>query len=145
MKHPLQFTDPAAVHAFIFGGRARFTLVSSGTGKRYTYRVAAAKDSDTMFFVSLLTGSSNETDYEYIGYVTTQSTYSSVTAGKRGNAAHPAFKGLAWLLRNIESSNPLELPDTVEFWHEGRCAKCARPLTDPTSIARGLGPECANK
>jgi hypothetical protein len=64
MKHPLQFTDPAAVHAFIFGGRARFTLVSSGTGKRYTYRVAAAKDSDTMFFVSLLTGSSNETDYE---------------------------------------------------------------------------------
>lgn len=26
---------------------------------------------------------------------------------------------------------------------EGRCIKCGRPLRDPDSIARGMGPECA--
>ena len=26
---------------------------------------------------------------------------------------------------------------------EGRCMKCGRPLRDPDSIARGMGPECA--
>ena len=25
-----------------------------------------------------------------------------------------------------------------------RCTKCGRPLRDPESIARGMGPECAN-
>jgi len=25
----------------------------------------------------------------------------------------------------------------------GHCARCGRTLTDPTSLARGLGPECA--
>lgn len=26
-----------------------------------------------------------------------------------------------------------------------RCARCGRPLTDPESIARGMGPVCAEK
>jgi len=145
MTHPHNITDAAEAHAFIYGGKARFTLVSKKTGKRFTYRVAAAKDSDTMFFVSLLVGQSNESDYEYIGFLKTTGVTSDLIAGRKGNASHPAFKGLGWLLANIENSNPLEMPADVEFWHEGRCAKCARPLTDPTSIARGLGPECASK
>ena len=145
MTHPHHITDAAEAHAFVFGGKARFTLVSKATGKRYTYRVAKAKDKDTMFFVSVLTGQSNETDYEYIGYISTNGTHSAVMAGKRGNLTHPAFRGLGWLLRKIEGSSPIAMPDAVEFWHEGRCARCARVLTDPVSIARGLGPECAGK
>ena len=145
MTHPHHITDAAEAHAFLYGGKARFTLVSKATGKRYTYRVAAAKDNPHMFFVSLLTGQSNETDYEYIGFLKTMGMTSELIAGRKGNAAHPAFKGLAWLLKQIENSNPLAMPETVEFWHEGRCARCARPLTDPASIARGLGPECATK
>jgi hypothetical protein len=26
-----------------------------------------------------------------------------------------------------------------------RCLRCARPLRDPVSVARGLGPECRTK
>ena len=142
MTHPHNITDAAAAHEFIFGGRARFTLVSKATGKRFTYRVAASKTNDNMFFLNLLTGSD---DYTYIGAIRTAGTHSVLTAGQYGNANLPAFKGMRWLLRKIEGSSPLEMPDSVEFWHEGRCAKCARPLTDPASIARGLGPECASK
>jgi hypothetical protein len=146
MTHPHHITDAADAHAFIFGGRARFTLVSKVTGKRYTYRVAKSKDmTETMFYVSLLVGQSNESDYEYIGNIRTSGTHSVFSAGRAGNAAHPAFKAMDWMLRQIENSNPLQMPVSVEFWHEGRCAKCARPLTDPASIARGLGPECASK
>jgi hypothetical protein len=148
MTHPHHITDAADAHAFIFGGRARFTLVSKVTGKRYTYRVAKAKDSDTMFFLSLLTGPSNEDDYTYLGHIRTGGTHSVLTSSRKDmgkNFNHPAFLAMDWMLRQIENSNPLQMPVSVEFWHEGRCAKCARPLTDPASIARGLGPECASK
>ena len=40
----------ADAQQFVLGGRARFTLVSKQTGKRYTYRVSKAKDIDDMFF-----------------------------------------------------------------------------------------------
>ena len=145
MTTPNLITDAAAAHQFIFGGRSRFTLVSKKTEKRYTYRVAKAKDSDDMFFASLLVGQNNEQDYEYIGFVKTGSTHSELIAGRKGNPNHPAFKGLSWLLSKIENSNPLTMPDDVEFWHEGRCARCGRALTDPASIEAGFGPECIGK
>jgi hypothetical protein len=28
---------------------------------------------------------------------------------------------------------------------KARCIKCGRPLRDPESIARGMGPECAGE
>ena len=38
-----------------------------------------------------------------------------------------------------------QMPPNCEVWHEGRCGRCARKLTDPTSIASGFGPECITK
>lgn len=35
-----QFVDVAQVRAFILAGNARFTIVSSQSGARFTYRVA---------------------------------------------------------------------------------------------------------
>ena len=131
--------QPAAALEFMFGGKARFTLVSKQTQKRYTYRVAKAKDKD-MFFVGLLVGQNNETDYEYIGFI--GEGRHRMVAGKKGNASHPAYVGLDWTLSQLNAGN---MPQALEFWHEGRCARCARLLTDPASIARGFGPECAGK
>lgn len=50
-------------------------------------------------------------------------------------------QGFRWLWARLNSGN--DLPDFVEFWTEGRCAKCARRLTVPSSIAAGFGPKCA--
>jgi hypothetical protein len=34
--------------------------------------------------------------------------------------------------------------NAVEFWHEGKCGRCNRKLTVPSSIESGFGPECIN-
>src|SRR5208337_3354054 len=60
-------TDPGDVRRFALAGNARITLSSERTGVRYTYRIQCVKDSDTRFFVSLLTGPDNGSDYAYIG------------------------------------------------------------------------------
>lgn len=50
-------------------------------------------------------------------------------------------KGFAWFWRFLASGRTF--PETFQFWHEGRCARCGRRLTVPDSIATGFGPECA--
>lgn len=139
MTHPLQITDATDALAFAFGGKARFTLVSKATAKRYTFRIAKAKDGD-MFFAQLLTGPNNTEDYTYLGFI--KNAAGSLIAGRKGNPSHPAYKALDWALRHLAQD---DMPEQLEFWHEGRCACCAKVLTDPVSIERGIGPECAKK
>ena len=139
MEHPNLIPDPAAARQFVLGGRARFTLVSQKTGKRYTFRVAKAKDAE-MFFASLLVGQNNDADYEYLGFIK-KDELGALVAGRKGNAQHPAFKALDWTLRKLAAD---DMPEQLEFWHEGRCARCGRALTDPASIEAGFGPECIN-
>jgi hypothetical protein len=139
MTHTHLITDAVAAHKFAMGGRARFTLVSKQTGKRYTFRVAKAKDGD-MFFASLLVGQNNEADYEYLGFI--KNDLGALIAGRKGNSNHPAFKALDWTLRQLAADT---MPEQLEFWHEGRCARCGRALTDPASIEAGVGPECITK
>jgi hypothetical protein len=152
--------DPEAARDFILGGNATFTVVSTKTGTRYTYRVRVAKDNPRTFFVSSLVGSNNEDDYAYVGFFKSIPGEGSrgvhtfmakardkdrglvMIAGKKGNADDVRFRALDWLLQSLILGR---MPRTVEFWHEGRCARCNRKLTDPESIARGFGPECAGK
>jgi len=140
MSQTHMITDPSQALSFMFAGQARFTLKSRKTGKHYTYRVSKAKDKDGVFFVGLLTDGDNTGDYTYIGFFKTVLKKHQLIAGRKGNAEHPSFKGLDWAVRLMEFKN--EISEDLEFWHEGRCAKCARVLTDPVSIASGFGPEC---
>lgn len=152
--------DAAAARDIILGGNATFTLVSARTRTRYTYRVRVAKDNPRMFFVSTLVGSDNEADYVYVGFFKSilgegsrhvhtfmakardRDRGAVMIAGKKGNSDDVRFRALDWLLQSLIVER---MPLTVEFWHEGRCARCNRKLTDPESIARGFGPECAGK
>ena len=141
MTHPHLIATAADALVFAFAGRARFTLVSKATGKRYTYRVAESKDGGP-FFASVLVGQNNEQDYEYLGFTKFEpGAPAGLIAGKKGNPAHPAYKALDWSLRQLAANN---MPEALEFWHEGRCARCGRALTDPASIEVGFGPECIN-
>lgn len=48
------------------------------------------------------------------------------------------------ILAKIAEAGPVEA--MARFGHElGICGRCASPLTDPESIARGIGPVCAGK
>ncbi len=141
-----QITDPADMLAFVYGGRAVFTLVSQKTNKRYTYRGTKGRatqfSASPPYFFNVLTGPDNTSHYEYIGFSRADWHTTGLRPGNKGNANHPAYAALNWFLGQVKKDRQ---PPQMEFWHVGKCARCARQLTDPVSIARGLGPECAGK
>jgi hypothetical protein len=44
-----------------------------------------------------------------------------------------------YVLNKLKITNYLNF----EVWHEGKCGKCGRALTVPSSILTGIGPECS--
>ncbi len=134
-----QLTVAEDIARFIQAGNATFTIVSKVTGVRFTYRVKQS-DSPTLFFVQLLNGPDNEGSYAYLGTIGS----GFWKHGKKSaiSADAPSAKAFAWLWSNLKQGR---LPDTVEFWHSGRCCRCNRKLTVPSSIESGVGPECAGR
>lgn len=134
------FETAAAAKAFALAGNATVTVVSKATGTRFTYRIKASDDG-AVHFVSLLGGADNETDYRYFGYIRRGVFVHGGAKAKVGYDA-PSAKAFDWVWKAL--SRDL-MPATLEVWHEGRCGRCNRKLTVPSSIASGLGPECAGK
>jgi hypothetical protein len=135
-----RFSTAAQAVTFLKAGNATVTLVSKKTRQRFTYRVRKAKDAQDLFFVGVLTGSNNENDFSYLG--TLRGTTYALGRKSRISAEAPSHKAFAWAIGNLLNGN---LPDVLEIWHEGRCGRCHRKLTVPSSIESGLGPECAGR
>lgn len=144
---------PGEIRRFILAGNATFTIVDGDT--RFTYKVKSftadknkfwsTKNQDkSVYFVSVLTGPSNESDYQYMGLLKLQPDGDYIfgrTAKSRFEEAAPS------MLLFRRAWNAVERgccwPHALEFWHEGVCCVCGRKLTVPESIASGIGPECA--
>ena len=125
---------------FVFAGNATFTLVSKKTGARFTYKIRRGEPQGTrapLTFASVLSGPDNQADYTYMGIVVAGRSL-VMTRASRVTADAPSFRALRWFLENLDSAQ-------VECHHEGRCGRCGRALTVPSSIESGLGPECASK
>ena len=118
---------------FIFAGKSLVTFLNTKTDNRFTFKVKQAKNSN-LFFVSVLT---SPDIYTYIG-TTTNGVYKH---GSKSNISKDAqsVKVFEYVVNKLKIDN---LPDFVEVWHEGKCGKCGRTLTVPSSIATGIGPEC---
>lgn len=126
---------------FMLAGNAVFTLRSEKTGNRFTYRVRQPQDMDPkkpIWFVSVLTGSDNDSDYAYLGYIIGTS-YLHGHSKSRIGAEAPSAKAASWTFHRLLHGAPIT---GVEFFHEGRCGRCGRRLTVPESIESGFGPEC---
>jgi len=124
---------------YILGGNSKVTLVSKASGNRFTYTVKQKDLEDGRFlhFVSVLQGPDNQSDYAFIGTIFGGEQYRH--GGKsKVSADAPSAKAFAWSWANLDS-------DEIEVWHSGKCSRCSRELTDPESIARGLGPICATR
>lgn len=133
------------VDKFIRAGNARFTILNTDTGNRFTYRMRKAENkngayqrSGDLWFVSVLTGPENTNDYTYIGVVDHDGF--RLTAKSRFTADAQSVKAFDWFFRHINN-----LPANVEVYHEGRCGRCGRTLTVPESVASGFGPECIGR
>jgi hypothetical protein len=138
-----RLTTAANALAFMRGGKAIVTLVSVKTGTRFTYRISAAEDNDTLF-VGVLTGPDNGADYRYLGRVARGIFWAGRKVPKANDISPdaPSAKAFAWVWRTLSRG---ELPESREIYHEGRCGRCARRLTVPASIEAGFGPECAGR
>lgn len=79
----------------------------------------------------------NPDTYTYIG-TTTEGIYRH---GKKSHVTDSAQSVMVfkYVINKLKSQ---DLPDFIEVWHEGKCGKCGRTLTVPSSIATGIGPEC---
>jgi hypothetical protein len=120
---------------FITAGKAFFTIRSEVTQTRFTYKVQKVEDKD-MWFVSVLSGPNNESDYIYIGCINPAGLFIH-TKGSKVTPEAQSFKAFAWFWKRIDN-----LPEVVSVFHEGRCGRCGRKLTVPESVESGFGPEC---
>lgn len=147
-----KFTDAIQARQYIRAGKATVTLVSTRTGARFTYRVNTPEDkatgkrvTDGTLMVSVLNGPDNTSSYKWLGRVSRDIFWvgrKNPQAGEiRKDAACAKAFDFAWrvLLRGSA------IPEGLEIWHEGRCGRCGRKLTVPESVARGFGPECADR
>lgn len=137
--HPNKFESAAAAKAFVLAGNATITLRSLKTETHLTFRIRQPKGKD-VHFVSVLTGSDNESNYTFLGTIFPNGTYKQSHKSKIGDAISAA--GFDWFWKAMQHD---VLPDTLQVWHEGSCGRCGRKLTVPESIASGIGPECAKK
>ena len=125
------------IQQFILAGKAFFTVQNKVTSGRFTYKVTKVEDKD-LWLVSVLTGNDNEGSYTYVGIINDKRF--KRTAKSKVTEDAVSFKGFRWLWNLI--TNKQELPENVEFYHAGRCARCGRKLTTPESIEAGYGPTC---
>lgn len=129
------------IASFVKGGKALFTIENTKTGGRFTYKVRKADDENREFyFVSVLSGQNNDSDYAYIGCIF-ESTF-KYTRKSRVSEDAPSFKAFAWFNEKINTGT---LPECVNVYHHNRCGRCGRTLTVPESIVMGIGPECASR
>jgi hypothetical protein len=135
--HAGQLTTHHDVVAFILAGNATFTLKSERTGTRFTYRVRKSEDG-RVHFVSLMTGSDNESSFQYLGTIRDRA-YQHGRKSKIGESS-PGAMAFSWFHAHLQTNR---LPPQLQVWHEGQCGRCARKLTVPESVERGYGPECA--
>jgi len=120
---------------YIMGGHGKATLV--GQKSRFTFKFDTPKDKDFPIFVKVLSGPDNESAYQFIGVVTNQG---NLHPGKKGHPDAPSYQALNWYLR----TSP-EKASAATFIHEGKCCRCGKTLTVPSSIEIGMGPSCASK
>lgn len=138
-----RLTTALDAQRFMLAGKSVLTLVSKKTATRFTYRITVSPDGQA-HFVALLSGPDNEADYQYLGRIARGVLWLGRKVPRPGDIGKDAPSAIAfdWVWRKLAKN---QLPDTLEIWHEGRCGRCGRKLTVPSSVALGFGPECAGK
>lgn len=146
IRSEVELTDSERQRAFILAGRAIFTLAGSTT--RYTFKVTR-KDpepgstyTDPAYFVNLLTGPDNTADYTYIGMLDVASGRIKLTRRSSYRDDSGPVKAFNWTIARIWRGVEIT---PARIYHVGRCGRCGRALTVPSSIEMGIGPECAGK
>jgi hypothetical protein len=139
------------------GGRVIFTLAIPASFRRenkeckehYTYRVIFREATDKWpenWFVNLLAGPDNLSDYQYLGMLNPETGELRLTNKSRMSENSWPVR----LVRRVFAALWAGDDDKIEaagfeLMHSGRCGHCGRVLTRPDSIEIGIGPTCRGK
>lgn len=137
--------DIDQIMAFMLAGNAYVTLKSksaeAGKGLQYGFRIHRYEYKGTPYFgVAQVTCGMKRS----FGNLNPRRGYEFSMRRRNAelNEYEQPVRAFRWVWDRLRAG---QVPTDVEIWHEGRCGHCARVLTDPESIARGLGPICAEK
>lgn len=136
--------------ALLIGGRATVTVRSARTGEHVTVDLVCRKRDETGRWASR-SGKSGRVgvldadvveardpmrphDRAYVGRL-----YLSSGRWAAGKDADPAR---AWVADRVITAARTGIPIMHEMFVADRCCVCGRRMTDPESLARGVGPEC---
>lgn len=146
LEQGAQFHTIETAHPFLWAGNSTFTLVSKATHKRFTYKLRAVDDTkvNSVYFVSVLSGPDNDASYSYMGLVDIEAHTFKLTRNSKVTDKAASYIAFKWFVDTL-FSNPESLFAQAEIWHEGKCGRCGRKLTVPSSIEAGIGPECMSK
>lgn len=143
-------SKPMLPQSFFTGGNATFTIepskewldMHSPQKRHFTYRVKKSKDG-RVWFVSHMTGSDNEAEYDYLGLLNVETGEVRLTNKSQFKTDSNAVCIVRRVLAAIWRGGSRQIEDAG--WcvqHENRCCRCGRTLTVPASVQTGIGPEC---
>lgn len=124
---------------FMLAGKAALILRSRKTNTELRYFIVAPKknrNAPKRFVYAKI-----DEKWYYIGTIYTNGKTKPFYHGRRSKISygHLVVKGFSWLWYKVVRN---EKQDKIDVLHIGRCGRCKRKLTDPTSLRRGLGPKC---
>ena len=128
-----------AVQDYVMAGHGIITVRSKKTGSHFTYKLATPQGKTAPIFVKVLTGDDNTNNYSFIGTLFPGRTYHHSIKSRIGSQA-PSVIAFKWLVDDYHRA-----VRHADVWHEGVCGRCGRKLTVPSSIERGIGPDCAEQ
>lgn len=106
-------------------------------GRHFTYRIETVRKGklEGRRIVMLLSGQDNTSDYVAFGFANGDG---SIKVWNRFSSSE-AYHKHAQLLTGKASQH------VANWYQSSRCVKCGRMLTDPVSIASGMGPKCEGR
>lgn len=137
-----RIVKPSDIKNFIFAGNSIFTVKNIETEKHFTYKVYNPNkktEKKDIFFCSVLTGTDNQNDYTYFGYFKDGKYYHGKPNKTKISESAQSVLAFKYIINKIEN-----LDKRIHFYHEGRCGRCGRKLTNPESLENGIGPECSS-
>ena len=129
-----------AIREYIYGGKGVVTL-KSPTGVHHTYLFSRPRNEDTFPSDVLFVYAVHEGHkLFYVGMV--ENDRFRLTHNSRFLIHTPIVKGAQYIMRMMRSPKS---PTKMTLYHQGMCAVCGRPLTNPKSIESGIGPKCRKR
>jgi hypothetical protein len=116
---------------------AEFTVRSRETQKDFTFKIKRSSFKGvwyTHIFVE-----KGYLNFDYLG-----SYFIGKVWLKKNEVKTPAALAIAWVLRQVETTQFTVLDQKIDVFHLGSCLRCGKTLTDADSIEHGLGPVCRN-